>query len=185
EIPPPTISVSSCGRWRAAGCFARRKGGRSAWPAGYRRQSARCGQQYCCRGSRAPTAIEQSGARQSRSRTRPESRRRSAQVESDNLEDQSNDLVASADSGEVDPRQMKIGIILTEDIDSQELERWFGGEQPLQPEEYADDGSVKVTRLEADNSVTLVTPAKQEPVAPAVKSPVRDANAPQPPAYDR
>jgi hypothetical protein len=80
---------------------------------------------------------------------------------------------------------MKIGIILTEDIDSQELERWFGGEQPLQPEEYADDGSVKVTRLEADNSVTLVTPAKQEPVAPAVKSPVRDANAPQPPAYDR
>jgi hypothetical protein len=65
---------------------------------------------------------------------------------------------------------MKIGLVVGEPCDSEELERRFGGEQPLQPvefEEYADDGSVKVTRLEADNSVTEVTPAKQEPVAPA------------------
>jgi hypothetical protein len=39
--------------------------------------------------------------------------------------------------------------------------------QPVEFEEYADDGSVKVTRPEADNLVTEVTPAKQEPVAAA------------------
>jgi hypothetical protein len=47
------------------------------------------------------------------------------------LEDKSTDLVASADSGEVDPRKMKIGLILTEELDPQELEQRFGGEQPL------------------------------------------------------
>jgi hypothetical protein len=86
------------------------------------------------------------------------------------LEDRSNELVASADSGEVEPTQMKIGLVVGEPYDSEELEREFGGEQPLQPvefEEYEDDGSVKVTRLEADNSVTEITRAKQETVAPA------------------
>jgi hypothetical protein len=52
------------------------------------------------------------------------------------LEDRSEELVASADSGEVDPRKMKIGLILTEDLDPQELEQRFGGEQPLQEVEF-------------------------------------------------
>jgi hypothetical protein len=60
--------------------------------------------------------------------------------------------------------------VVGEPCDAQEPERRFGGEQPLQPvefEEYTEDGSVKVTRLVADNLVTEVTPAKQEPVAAA------------------
>ena len=46
------------------------------------------------------------------------------------LEDQSDEFVVSADGGDVEPSQMKIGIILGEPCSSEELERYFGGEQP-------------------------------------------------------
>ena len=39
------------------------------------------------------------------------------------LEDRSPDLVASADSGEVDPRKMKIGLIVADDLEPGELEQ--------------------------------------------------------------
>ncbi len=93
------------------------------------------------------------------------------------LEGRSKELVASADSGEVEPGKMKIGLFLTEDLDPQELEQRFGGEQPLQEvefeglpediEECADLSNVKRTRMAADNSVTELAPANQKPFEPA------------------
>ena len=65
------------------------------------------------------------------------------------LDDQSNELVASADSGAVEPSQMKIGLVVGETLDSEELERLFGGVQASQPIEFEE--------IEEDGSVTRVT----------------------------
>jgi hypothetical protein len=77
-------------------------------------------------------------------------------------------------SGEVEPGKMKFGLILTEDLDPQELEQRFGGEQPLQEVEFegllaecADHGDVEGTRMAANDPVTSVAPANQKPVEPA------------------
>ena len=43
------------------------------------------------------------------------------------LEDQSNELVVSADSGPVEPSQMKIGLVVGEPLGAEELERLYGG----------------------------------------------------------
>jgi hypothetical protein len=67
------------------------------------------------------------------------------------LDDQSNELVASADSGAVEPSQMKIGLVVGETLDSEELERLFGGVQASQPIEFEE--------IEEDGSVTRVTHA--------------------------
>jgi len=82
------------------------------------------------------------------------------------LEDQSDELVMSADSGDVAPAQMKIGLVVGEPLTSADLEALYGGEQSLPPVEFVkEDGSVE--RMEADGTVTVVTPAAQEPVVPA------------------
>ena len=47
------------------------------------------------------------------------------------VEDQTDELVASADSGDVEPSKMRIGLVLGEPCTSEELERFYGGEQPL------------------------------------------------------
>jgi hypothetical protein len=97
------------------------------------------------------------------------------------LEDQTDGLVARADSGDVEPSQMKIGLIVGELCDSEELDRFFGGPQPLQPIEF-EEGDGTVTRMEADGAVTVVTPAEQEPAAPAAseqeRAPARRSDSP-------
>jgi len=87
------------------------------------------------------------------------------------LEDQSDELVVGADSDPVEPSQMKIGLVVGEPYDSNELlERELGGEHPLTPIEFTEaDGSV--TRLEVDGTTTIAKPPKHEteekkPVAP-------------------
>jgi hypothetical protein len=52
------------------------------------------------------------------------------------LEDRSEELVARADNGEVEPGKMKFGLILSEPMDAQELEQRFSGERPLQEVEF-------------------------------------------------
>ena len=65
------------------------------------------------------------------------------------LEDESNELVESADGGPVEPSQMKIGLVVGEPLGREELERLYGGEQDLQPIEFEE--------IEEDGSVTHVT----------------------------
>ncbi len=98
------------------------------------------------------------------------------------LEDQSDEFVVSADGGDVEPSQMKIGIILGEPCSSEELERYFGGEQPLQPVEFEglpEDGNV--TRRETDGTVMAVKSPDKEPAAPAAserdRAPARRGDA--------
>ena len=45
------------------------------------------------------------------------------------LEDQSTELVVSADGGHVEPSQMKIGLVVGEPLGGEELERLYGGQQ--------------------------------------------------------
>ncbi len=72
------------------------------------------------------------------------------------LDDQSDDeFVVSADGGNVEPSQMKIGLVVGEPCDPEELERLFGGPQSLQPIEFEDEDGT-VTRMEADGTVTVV-----------------------------
>jgi hypothetical protein len=81
------------------------------------------------------------------------------------LEDQSTDLVASADSGEVDPRKMKIGLIVTdEELDPQELKQRFGGEQRLQEVEFE---GLPDTSEQPDAITVPATPVKPGPSASA------------------
>jgi hypothetical protein len=97
------------------------------------------------------------------------------------LEDQTDELVASADSGDVEPSQMKIGLIVGELCDSEELDRFFGGPQSLQPIEF-EEGDGTVTRMEADGAVTVVKSLEKEPGAPAAskqdRAPARRSDAP-------
>jgi len=65
------------------------------------------------------------------------------------LEDQSNELVVSADSGPVERSQMRIGLVVGEPLGAEELERLYGGVQPSQPIEFEE--------IEEDGSVTRVT----------------------------
>ena len=55
------------------------------------------------------------------------------------LEDRSDELVASADSADVEPTQMKIGLVVGEPCSSEELERRYGGKQSIEPVEFEDD----------------------------------------------
>ena len=84
-------------------------------------------------------------------------------------EDQSDDeLVVSADGGEVETSQTKIGLVVGEPCDSEELERLYGGQQSIQEVEFEDheeDGSV--VRIEADGTRTVVKPPRQKSAAEA------------------
>ncbi len=72
------------------------------------------------------------------------------------LDDQSDDeFVVSADGGNVEQSQMKIGLVVGEPCDPEELERLFSGPQSLQPVEFEDEDGT-VTRMEADGTVTVV-----------------------------
>jgi hypothetical protein len=55
------------------------------------------------------------------------------------LEDQTDELVASADSGVVEPTQMKIGLVVGEPKTSAELEAAYGGIQEIQEVEFEED----------------------------------------------
>ena len=83
------------------------------------------------------------------------------------LEDQSDELVASADSGVVEPTQMKIGLVVPEPCSSEELER-NGGE--VRPVEFEDEDGT-VTRMEADGTLTVVKSPDHQAIAPAMPPP--------------
>jgi hypothetical protein len=90
------------------------------------------------------------------------------------LEDQTDELVASADSGVVEPTQMKIGLVVPEPCNSEELEREYGGKQSLEPVEFEDEDGT-VTRLEADGTATVVKSPEHEATAPAAPSNTRSS----------
>ncbi len=71
------------------------------------------------------------------------------QTPAKDLDDQSNELVESAESGPVEPSQMKIGLVVGEKLGREELERLYGGEQTSQPIEFEE--------IEEDGTVTQVT----------------------------
>jgi hypothetical protein len=59
------------------------------------------------------------------------------------LEDRSDELVGSADSGNTEPTQMKIGLVVGEPCDSKELERRYGGKEVIEAVEFEDeDGTI-------------------------------------------
>ena len=94
------------------------------------------------------------------------------------LEDQSDELVTSADSGPVEPSLMKIGLVVGETLEREELERLYGGRQTLgsvEFEEIEDDGSVTVSRVETDGTVTVLKSPEQKPAAPARRSDAADS----------
>ncbi|MGA8610535.1 MAG: hypothetical protein WB760_02225 [Xanthobacteraceae bacterium] len=62
------------------------------------------------------------------------------------LENRSDELVASADSDDVEPTQMKIGLVVGEPCDSKELERRYGGPQSIEPVEFEDEDGT-ITRI--------------------------------------
>ena len=55
------------------------------------------------------------------------------------LEDQTDELVASADSGVVEPTQMKIGLVVGEPKTSAELEAAYGGIQEIDEVEFIEE----------------------------------------------
>jgi hypothetical protein len=55
------------------------------------------------------------------------------------LEDQSDELVASADGGNVEPSQMKIGLVVGERMSSAELEAAYGGVQEIHDVEFIEE----------------------------------------------
>jgi hypothetical protein len=97
------------------------------------------------------------------------------------LEDQSDELVVSADSGPVEPSQMKIGLVVGERLNAEELERYAAGIKP-QPMDFEDeDGGV--VRMEVDGTSTVVKRPRQEPAAASAPEPVpagRDPLNPRP-----
>jgi hypothetical protein len=83
------------------------------------------------------------------------------------LEDRSDELVTSADAGSVEPSQMRIGLVVGEALDREELGRLYGGKQTIgeiEFEEHEEDGTV--TRRAADGTVTVVKSPEQQPAAP-------------------
>jgi hypothetical protein len=91
------------------------------------------------------------------------------------LEDRSDELVVSADSGEVEPGKIKFGLILGEELDPQELEQRFGGEQPLREVEFE---GVPDTSQQHDALSVRATPVKAGPspsAQPDKAEPSRDA----------
>ena len=80
------------------------------------------------------------------------------------LEDQSNELVVSADSGPVEPSQMKIGLVVGEPLDAEELERYAAGLE-AQPMDFENEDDGSVVRMEVDGTSTVVKPPRQESAA--------------------
>jgi hypothetical protein len=62
------------------------------------------------------------------------------------LEDQSDELVVSADSGDVEPTKMKIGLVVGEPCTSAELDALYGGKRSIDPMEFTDEDG-RVTRV--------------------------------------
>ena len=80
------------------------------------------------------------------------------------LEDQSNELVVSADSGPVDISQMKIGLVVGEPLSAEELERYAAGLE-AEPMDFENEDDGSVVRMEVDGTSTVVKPPRQEPAA--------------------
>ncbi len=83
------------------------------------------------------------------------------------LDDQSDELVMSADGGMVEPSQMKIGLVVGEPLGAAELERYAASVLPSQPMEFENEEDGSVVRLEADGTRTVVKPPRQELAATA------------------
>ena len=97
------------------------------------------------------------------------------------LEDQSDELVVSADSGPVELSQMKIGLVVGEPLDSEELERYAAGLEAEPMDFENEDGSV--VRMEVDGTSTVVKPPRQESAATTEAERVpadRGLSSPQP-----
>jgi hypothetical protein len=76
-------------------------------------------------------------------------------------DDQSDELVVSADYGTVEPTQMRIGLVVTEPCTSTELEARYGGKRSLEPIEFEQEEG----RCDSPGGgwhPHHVTPAKQE-----------------------
>ena len=96
------------------------------------------------------------------------------------LEDQSDELVTSADSGPVEPSQMRIGLVVGETLDREELQRLYGGQQTLgsvEFEEEQEDGSVTVTRMDADGTLMVLEQKPAAPLASQQPAPARRSDA--------
>jgi hypothetical protein len=79
-------------------------------------------------------------------------------------EDQPDDeLVVSADGGNIEPSLMKIGLVVGEPCDTEELERLYGGKQSIQDVEFVEDDTV--APMEADGPVTVVKSPEREGAA--------------------
>ena len=92
------------------------------------------------------------------------------------LEDQSDELVVSADSGPVEPSQMKIGLVVGEPLSAEELERYAAGLEAEPMDFENEDGSV--VRMEVDGTSTVVKPPRQEPAAAAERERAPAGHAP-------
>jgi hypothetical protein len=96
------------------------------------------------------------------------------------LEDQSDELVTCADASDVEPSQMRIGLVVGEPLGREDLDRCYGGKQTLgsiEFEEEEEDGSVRLTRMEADGTLTV---SEQKPAAPGASqrpAPARPSDA--------
>ena len=80
------------------------------------------------------------------------------------LEDQSNELVVSADSGPVEPSQMKIGLVVGERLNAEELERYAANFE-AQPMDFENEDDGSVVRMEVDGTSTVVKPPRKEAAA--------------------
>jgi hypothetical protein len=76
------------------------------------------------------------------------------------LEDRSDELVVSAVAGELEPSQMKIGLVVTEPPDLEEFERRHGGMRCVQDVEFVEeDGTVTCE----DGTVAVAGRPKERP----------------------
>jgi hypothetical protein len=93
------------------------------------------------------------------------------------LEDRSDELVVSADAGDVEPSRMRIGLVVSEPLNQEEIERQFGGMRPIQEVEFE-------TIEAADDRVTELNSPDRRPAAPAASAqepaPVRRGGAANP-----
>ncbi len=83
------------------------------------------------------------------------------------LEDQSSELVVSADGGPVERSHMRIGLVVGERLGPEELERYAAGVQASQHAIEFEDEDGSVVRIEANGTRTVVKPPRQEPGATA------------------
>ena len=73
------------------------------------------------------------------------------------LEDQTDGLVARADSGDVEPSQMKIELVVGEPKTSAELEAAYGGVRQIEEVEFEEDDEARHIIITGDIARTIVS----------------------------